>query len=143
MKRSWSRPDPRPLVAGAVILWLALSPWLWGFASSRSAVANHVSLVLGVGPLALMIVALRPAACATLAAGIWLALSPWVLGYATNHVAWANDLVTGVLLVALSAGAAGFRTSGRTDRRPGRRRRRFMPAGAGATNPAQPPPVGQ
>ena len=106
-------PDRRPLAAGAVTVWIAISPWLWGFADSHPAVANHVSIVFAFGPLALLIVNLRPAAFVTLLGGIWLAISPWLLGYATNHAAWLNELVTGLLLIVLCASAAGlpiFRT---------------------------------
>ena len=70
--------------------------------------ANHVAIVFGFGPLALLIVNLRAAAFVTLLGGIWLAISPWLLGYATNHAAWLNELVTGLLLIALCASAAGF-----------------------------------
>ena len=101
--------DRRPLAGGAVALWIAISPWVWGFADSHSAVANHVSLVFGFGPLALLIANLRPAAVVTLLGGVWLAISPWLLGYATDHAAWLNELVTGLLLVVLCASAAGVR----------------------------------
>jgi SPW repeat-containing protein len=100
--------DRRPLAAGGVSLWLAISPWLWGFADSHSAVANHVALVFGFGPLALLIANLRPAAFVTLLGGAWLAISPWLLGYATDHAAWVNELVTGLLLMVLCASAAGL-----------------------------------
>jgi SPW repeat len=96
------------LAAGGVILWIALSPWLWGFASSRSAVANHVFMVFSFGPLAAMIVALRPAAIVTLIGGVWLVLSPWILGYASDHVAWLSELIAGGALATLSASAAGI-----------------------------------
>jgi SPW repeat len=96
-----------PLAAGAVMLWVAVGPWFWGFADNRSAVANHVFLVFAFGPLALLIAALRPAAFVTLAGGAWLSLSPWVLGYATSHAAWLNELITGLLLVALCLKATG------------------------------------
>jgi hypothetical protein len=98
--------DRRPLAAAAVTLWIAVSPWVWGFAGSHAAVANHVSVVLGFGPLGLLIGNLRPAALVTLLGGAWLALSPWLLGYATDHAAWVNELVTGGLLVVLCARAA-------------------------------------
>ena len=101
-------PDRRPLAAGAVTLWIAISPWLWGFADSHPAVANHVSMVFAFGPLALLIVNLRPAACVALLGGVWLAISPWLLGYATNHAAWLNELLTGLLLIVLCASAAGL-----------------------------------
>jgi SPW repeat len=104
-------PDRRLLAGSAVVLWIAISPWVWGFSDSHSAVANHVALVFGFGPLALLIVNLRPAAFVTLLAGVWLAISPWLLGYATDHAAWLTDLVTGLLLVVLCASAAGLRVS--------------------------------
>lgn len=106
-------PDRRQLAGGAIFLWIALSPWAWGFADSHAAVANHVSLVFGFAPLALIMVNLRPAAFVTLFAGVWLAISPWLLGYATDHAAWLNELVTGLLLIVICASAAGLRVSRR------------------------------
>lgn len=100
--------DRRPLAAGALVAWIAISPWVWGFSDGDSAVANHVSLVFGFGPLAILIANLRPAAFVTLLGGVWLAISPWLLGYATNHAAWLNELVTGLLLIVLCASAAGL-----------------------------------
>lgn len=99
--------DRRPLAAGAVTLWIAFSPWVWGFADSHAAVANHVAFVFGFGPLALLIANLRPAALVTLLGGIWVAISPWLLGYATDHAAWLNEIVSGLLLIALCASAGG------------------------------------
>jgi hypothetical protein len=101
--------DRRPLAAGAVTFWIAISPWAWGFADSHAAVANHIALVFGLGPLALLIANLRPAAFVTLLGGAWLAISPWLLGYATDHAAWLNEFVTGLLLIVLCASAAGLR----------------------------------
>jgi SPW repeat len=96
------------LAAGALILWVALGPWVWGYATSPAAVASHVFFIFAFGPLTLLIAVLRPAAYVLLAAGLWLALSPWVLGYATNHTAWLSELVTGALLIILAAHAAGI-----------------------------------
>ena len=40
------RIDRRILAGGAVMLWVALSPWIWGFAGSRAAVAiRHAKTV--------------------------------------------------------------------------------------------------
>ena len=108
--------DRRPLAAGAVTVWIAVSPWVWGFADSHPAVANHVAIVFGFGPLALLIANLRPAALVTLLGGVWLAISPWVLGYANDHAAWLNELVTGILLIALCASAVAPRGLGRRRR---------------------------
>jgi hypothetical protein len=109
--------DRRPLAAGAVTLWIAVSPWAWGFANSHPAVANHVAVVFAFGPLALLIANLRAAAVVTLLGGAWLAISPWILGYGTDQWAWVNELVTGLLLLVVSASAAGL--LGRVRRRPG------------------------
>jgi hypothetical protein len=90
-----------------VTVWIAVSPWAWGFAGSRPAVANHVFMVLSFGPLSAMIAALRPAAFVTLAGGVWLVISPWILGYAIPHWAWINEAITGGLLIVLAGSAAG------------------------------------
>jgi len=117
--------------AGTLILWVALGPWVWGYATSPAAVASHVFFIFAFGPLTLLIVVFRPAAYVLLAAGLWLAVSPWLLGYATNHTAWLSELVTGTLLTILAAHAAGINvaalvpTRGRHPRSP---RRRHQPA---------------
>jgi hypothetical protein len=100
--------DKLNLAAGALMLWVALGPWIWGYASSRSAVASHVFFIFAFGPLTLLIVALRPAAFVVLTAGLWLAASPWLLGYATNHTAWLSELTTGLLLTIVAGRAAGI-----------------------------------
>ena len=97
--------------AGALILWVALGPWVWGYASSPAAVASHVFFIFAVGPLTLLIGVLRPAAFVVFVAGLWLALSPWLLSYATDHSAWLSELVTGLLLSIVGGHAAGIRRS--------------------------------
>ena len=116
MTRKLSHRVRLPFAAGAVITWIAISPWMWGFAGSRAAVANHVFIVMSFGPLSAMIAVLRPAAFVTLAGAIWLVLSPWILGYAIPHAAWVDEAITGALLMALSASAAGVRLGARPRR---------------------------
>ena len=126
-------PDRRLIAGGAITLWIAVSPWVWGFADSHPAVANHVSLVFGFGPLALLVVNLRAAAFVTLLGGIWLVVSPWLLGYATDHVAWLNELVTGLLLVAVCVSALELPSVGLSRRLP-----RFRKRGASRSVVARP-----
>jgi hypothetical protein len=102
--------DKLNLAAGALMLWVALGPWVWGYASSGSAVANHVFFIFAFGPLTLLLVVLRPAAFVVFAAGLWLAASPWLLGYATNHSAWLSELVTGLLFSIVGGHAAELST---------------------------------
>jgi hypothetical protein len=108
MKLSALETHKLNLAAGALMLWVALGPWIWGYASSAPAVASHVFFIFAFGPLTLLIVLLRPAAFVVCAAGLWLAFSPWLLGYAGNHSAWLSELVTGVLLSIVGARAAGI-----------------------------------
>jgi SPW repeat len=114
--------DKINLAAGALLLWVAVGPWVWGYAGSASAVASHVFFIFAFGPLTLLILVLRPAAFVLLAAGLWLAVSPWVLGYASNHSAWLSDLVAGVLFSVLAGRASGLTLS--PLRRPGTGRSR-------------------
>jgi SPW repeat len=100
--------DKLNLAAGALILWVALGPWVWGYATNASAVASHVFFIFAFGPLTLLVMVLRPAAFVLGAAGLWLAVSPWLLGYATNHSAWLSELVTGLLLSIVGGRAAGL-----------------------------------
>jgi hypothetical protein len=102
-------PDRRAIAGAAILLWVAASPWIWGFADAHPAVANHVALVFAFGPLALLIANLRAAAIVTLLGGIWLVASPWVLGYAGDHLAWLNELVSGAALIILCAETAELR----------------------------------
>jgi SPW repeat len=111
--------DRRPIAGAAIFFWIAFAPWVWGFAGSNAAVANHVALVFGFAPLALIMVNLRAAAIVTLLAALWLVASPWLLGYATTDAAWLNELVSGLTLAVLCLDAAGlsfFRRFGRTPR---------------------------
>src|ERR1700749_2982387 len=111
------------VAAGALMLWVALGPGPGGYATSGAAVASHVFFIFAFGPLALLIVVLRPAAFVVLVAGLWLAASPWLLGYATNHSAWLSELVTGILISIVGAHAAGIRVATLT----GHRGRRHQP----------------
>ncbi len=90
--------------AGALILWVALGPWIWGYASSPSAVASHVFFIFAFGPLTLLI-AVSPSRrlrrSSPPASG-----SPRAPGYSatrTNHSAWLSELVTGALLTVVAA----------------------------------------
>jgi hypothetical protein len=109
MKLSTLGLEKLNVAAGALLIWVAVGPWLWGYAGSASAVASHVFFLFAFGPLTLLILVLRPAAMVLLVAGFWLAISPWVLGYATNHTAWLSELVTGVLFSVVAGRAAAVR----------------------------------
>lgn len=91
----------------ALGLWLAVSPWIVGYAEHEAATAN--AAILG---LALALGSHFEASCdevaaewLNLAAGMWLVAAPFVLGFARVYVASINSIVTGVLVAALAASA--------------------------------------
>jgi SPW repeat-containing protein len=90
-------------VGRAIILAVLLSPWIFGYSDSHAAVANHIAFTMAFGPIALLIGVLRPAAYVLLLGAIWLVLSPWILGYAGDHSAWLAELVSGLVLMLVSA----------------------------------------
>jgi hypothetical protein len=75
-------------------------------------VANAIAFAMAFAPLALMIVALRPASDVCVAGGVWLAASPWVLGYSSRGpAAWGADLLLGAGLAVISWQAMGPHTA--------------------------------
>lgn len=110
MKRNSLRVQPAsllPPLASALVVLAAASPWMLGFSTSRSAVANAIAFAMAFAPLALMIAVLRPASTVCVAGGVWLAASPWVLGYSSaGAAAWAGDMILGIAFAAMSWRAA-------------------------------------
>jgi hypothetical protein len=89
-------------------LWLAVSPWLVGYAEHEAATAN--AIVVGLG-LALAshfeCVACTdelPAELLNLAAGIWLLSAPFTFDFG-SRVASANSIAVGALVALLAASA--------------------------------------
>lgn len=90
----------------AVGLWLAVSPWLMGYASHPAATAN--AAVVG---LVLALAAHFEASCELsvewlhLAAGAWLLAAPFLLGFDGVPLAAANSVAVGASVAALAASA--------------------------------------
>lgn len=88
----------------ALALWLAVSPWLAGYAANPAATANAA-----VAGLALALAAHVEASCETplhwlnAAAGLWLAAAPFVLGFDAEPMAAANSVAVGAAVAALAA----------------------------------------
>lgn len=88
-------------------LWLAVSPWLVGYAENEAATANAAFIGLAL--------ALASHFEATfdhvwtewlnLGAGLWLVAAPFALGFAHDTVATANSIAVGTFVTALSASA--------------------------------------
>lgn len=85
-------------------LWLAVSPWLAGYAAQPAATANAAA----VG-LLLALVAHFEASCELsidwlhLGAGLWLLAAPFLLGFDGIALAAANSVAVGAAVAALAA----------------------------------------
>jgi hypothetical protein len=86
-------------------LWLAVSPWMLGYAEHEAATANaaFLGLALALGSHFEVSLDDSSAEWLNLAAGLWLVAAPFVLGF--SAVALANAIAVGTLVMALAASA--------------------------------------
>jgi hypothetical protein len=94
--------------AGFVLgLWLAVSPWLVGYADSAPATANaaFVGLALALASHFEASVDEVTGEWLNLAAGLWLLAAPFVLGFIGPSVAAANCLTVGACVTGLAVSA--------------------------------------
>jgi len=92
----------------ALSLWLAVSPWVVGYAEHEAATWNAVSVGLTLALCShFECVACEelPAEWLNLAAGVWLMSAPFVLEFTAARVATATSVVVGAFVAALAASA--------------------------------------
>ena len=91
----------------ALGLWLAISPWLVGYAENEAATANaaFVGLALALASHFEATFDHISAEWLNLGAGLWLVAAPFVLGFAAATMATANSIAVGTFVTALSASA--------------------------------------
>jgi hypothetical protein len=91
----------------ALGLWLAVSPWMAGYAEHDVATANSVivGLVLALGShFECVACDDAPAEWINLAVGLWLVCAPFTLSFGSN-VAIVNSVVVGISVAVLAASA--------------------------------------
>jgi hypothetical protein len=89
-------------------LWLAMSPWVCGYADEQHAATGNAAF-MGVA-LALVShfeVSLdgHSAEWLNFGAGIWLAAAPFVLGFAAAALPAVNSIAVGTMVMVLAASA--------------------------------------
>lgn len=91
----------------ALGLWLALSPWIAGYAANDAATANAASVGVALALFSHFQAGFGEAAVQwlNLACGLWLLAAPVLLPMAHVPVAAANCLAVGALVVGLAASA--------------------------------------
>lgn len=88
-------------------LWLAMSPWLMGYAHLEAATGNaaFVGLVLALGCHFEVSFDELSAEWFNVAIGAWLVISPLVLGFTGQPDVAANCVVVGTLVAVLGCSA--------------------------------------
>src|SRR5687768_11538109 len=92
----------------ALGLWLALSPWICGYADQQHAATGNAAfmgIALALGSHFQASVDAHSSMWLFLAAGAWLAAAPFVLGFGGAVVASINCIAVGTLVMALAASA--------------------------------------
>ena len=92
----------------ALGLWLAISPWVMGYADHEAATWNAViaGLTLALASHFECVACDElPAEWLNLAAGVWLMCAPFVLEFTAARVATATVVVVGAFVVALAVSA--------------------------------------
>lgn len=89
----------------ALGLWLAVSPWIVGYADNETATANAavLGLALALGSHFELSLEEISAQWLNMAAGIWLVAAPFVLGFSAATVATANSIAVGSFVMLLAS----------------------------------------
>lgn len=95
------------IIAG---LWLILAPFALGYSNVEAAVWNSIILGVAVAVMAIVRV-IQPlesegVSWVNFVLGIWLLVSPFVLGLANIEALVWNNIVVGVVILALAAASA-------------------------------------
>jgi hypothetical protein len=95
------------IVAG---LWLIIAPFVLGYAAVQAAVWNDIVIGVAVAIMAIVRVT-QPAryeglSWVNVVLGVWLILAPFMLGYARIQPAVWNDVLMGLVVLALAATSA-------------------------------------
>lgn len=113
------------IIAG---LWLLLAPFALGYSTVETALWNSIVLGIAVAVMA-MVRVVRPddhegVSWVNFVLGIWLLVSPFVLGLANIEALVWNNIIVGVVILALAATSA-MATHRYQDPTTGTRRRNF------------------
>jgi SPW repeat-containing protein len=88
-------------------LWLAISPWICGYADQHGATGNaaFMGIALALGSHFQVSLDARSAEWLSMAAGLWLVAAPFVLGFATVSLPAVNCIAVGTLVMVLAVSA--------------------------------------
>lgn len=99
-------PRGREWAGFAAGLWLALSPWICGYADDQPVATGNAAfmgIALALGGHFQVSLQARAALWLYFAAGAWLAAAPFLLGFGEMLVPALNCIAVGTLVMALAA----------------------------------------
>ena len=101
MKQMKHWQDPVNAVVG---LWLICSPWIMGYQSEMTPLANAVivGILLIAAALGAIFVPRAWEEWTEAALGLWLAVSPWALAFNTIQPATVTAVATGIVIMVLA-----------------------------------------
>lgn len=101
-------------VTTLVGIYVFLSPWIIPYVSPTSVITGPVAWAQYVAGAIAAVIGVAALASYQLweewveiALGIWLVLSPWILGFADVRALVWSSVISGVILIAMAAGAIG------------------------------------
>lgn len=92
----------------ALGLWLAMSPWIFGYADEHSAATGNAAfmgIALALSSHFQVSIDVRSLLWLHFAVGAWLAAAPFVLDFAATMLPALNCIAVGTLVMALAASA--------------------------------------
>lgn len=112
-----SKPETvRSIVKGvsgtniAAGIWLIVAPFVLAYSDVTAALWNDILIGLAVAILAWIRVAnpldYEGASWTNVVLGVWLVIAPFALGYSATTAAMWNDIVVGLVVLALGAWSA-------------------------------------
>jgi hypothetical protein len=108
----WSDPSWTLVLLGA---WVAISPWVWGYADSANAVTTDLATGAAVAGIALAGIVFPGLVALDLLLGTWLMIAPWLVGYGgEGGPVGLSDALAGALIAVFAAAtlAAAARRTG-------------------------------
>ncbi|HVX91656.1 MAG TPA: SPW repeat protein [Xanthobacteraceae bacterium] len=85
-------------------VWLFLSPWIVGFASSNSATNAWISAILiGIVAVAALAAFAEWEEWLNLVLGLWVLVSPWVIAFSAETAATQVHVWTGLAIAVIAA----------------------------------------
>jgi hypothetical protein len=84
-------------------LWVALSPWIWGYDDIAGAVATDLVTGFAVVAVALIGVVFPSVLALNVLAGLWLITAPWLVGYGgEGGPVGLSDALAGLIIASVA-----------------------------------------